>query len=70
MQRQQRSLGLSAFIITAALAVSACKSDGGNSFGSEPLNSQEVLEYDRALNRCIKTGGTRIVKILNQLRCY
>lgn len=42
----------------------------GNDNGSEPVNSKEALDYQKAVIRCLKTGGTRIVKIEGQLRCY
>lgn len=38
--------------------------------GSEPINAAEAREYKRALLRCHKTGGSRIVKIMGKLRCY
>ncbi len=69
-------------IITAAcglmilLSVSACSTGGGsgdisgNDGGSQPVNSQEALDYKKAVVRCYKTGGTRVVKIMGNLRCY
>lgn len=42
----------------------------GNEGGSEPLSDQEALEYQKAVTRCHKTGGSRIVKIKGELRCY
>ena len=57
-------------------------SDGGGSGGkssasiygggesSTAKNPAEEREYKRALLRCYKTGGSRIVKILGKLRCY
>lgn len=58
-----------------------CSSSGGDWGGgggihgeglpsSEPINATEAREYKRALLRCHKTGGTRIVKIMGKLRCY
>lgn len=38
--------------------------------GSEPINSQEALDYKRELASCLKQGGSRIVKIMGKLRCY
>lgn len=38
--------------------------------GSEPINPSESREYKRALLRCHKTGGSRIVKITGKLRCF
>ncbi len=59
------------------LSVSACSTGGGggggvsgNENGSEPINGSESLEYKKAVVRCYKTGGTRVVKIMGQLKCY
>lgn len=50
----------------------ACQSTSvaGNERGSEPVNEQEAIEYRHAVVRCYKTGGTRVVKIMGELRCY
>jgi hypothetical protein len=59
-----------------ALSVFACSTGGGsggvsgNETGSEPVNNTEALEYKKAVVRCYKTGGTRVVKIMGQLKCY
>lgn len=42
----------------------------GNENGSEPINNNEAVEYKKAVVRCYKTGGSRIVKIMGELRCY
>lgn len=42
----------------------------GNEGGSDPLNDQEAYEIQKAVNRCHRTGGTRVVKIKGELRCY
>lgn len=54
------------------LSLSSCFSNqlAGNDNGSEPVNESESVEYKKALLRCYKTGGTRVVKITGQLRCY
>ena len=56
----------------ALLHCVACQGHGisDNDSGSTPLNEQESLEYKKALVRCYKTGGSRIVKIMGELRCY
>jgi len=59
-----------AFVLVMAVQVSGCQSSDVGSGSTEPLNDAEQIEYNRALNRCLKSGGSRIVKILNQLRCY
>jgi hypothetical protein len=42
----------------------------GNDAGSQPINESEKYRYQSALLKCYKTGGSRIVKIEGQLRCY
>lgn len=57
------------FAITAA----SCATGGlvsGNEDGSAPINEQETVQYQKAINRCYKTGGTRVVKIEGKLRCF
>jgi hypothetical protein len=38
--------------------------------GSVPVNHVESVKYRSALIRCHRTGGTRVVKIQGQLRCF
>ena len=38
--------------------------------GSEPINQEEKVAYKRALLQCYHSGGTRIVKIQGNLRCF
>jgi hypothetical protein len=58
----------------AGCALAACQGGGsnvpGNENGSEPINAAESNEYKKAVVRCYKMGGTRVVKIMDQLRCY
>ena len=42
----------------------------GNDGGSAPINDFENRAYKKALLKCYKTGGNRIVKIEGKLRCY
>ena len=59
--------------IICCLAQTACSGQNaitGNEKGSEPINDAEATEYQRAIVRCYKTGGSRIVKIMGELRCY
>ena len=42
----------------------------GNKGGSSPINAQEEVQYKKALLKCYKTGGNRVVKIQGKLRCY
>jgi hypothetical protein len=59
-------------VLGAAALTSACQTGGvaGNDKGSAPINAEEANDYKKAVNRCYKTGGTRVVKIMGQLRCY
>ncbi len=64
--------------LVIAACLTACSGGGGmssseiigNEHGSQPINDTEANEYKRAVVRCYKTGGTRVVKIMGQLRCY
>lgn len=38
--------------------------------GTPPLNKKEEVEYRIAAARCLKTGGTRIVKIYGKITCF
>lgn len=42
----------------------------GNESGSEPVNTNEQREYMKAIRRCHKMGGSRIVKVMGELRCF
>jgi hypothetical protein len=61
-------------LITAALLSVSCQTGAGqvigNENGSSPANMAEVPEYKRAVLRCYKTGGSRVVKIEGRLRCF
>ena len=46
------------FLLTA---MASCASVRGN---------DQAIEYQKSINRCTKTGGTRVVKIKGELRCY
>lgn len=71
MQTITRVLGTA--IITVML-LSACASGSGrvlgNKDGSDPINETESRQYKSQLLKCYKTGGSRVVKIEGQLRCY
>ncbi len=63
----------------AAFSLSGCASGGGgggaggvsgNDAGSDPVNESEAKEYRKAIMRCYKTGGSKVVKIMGELRCY
>lgn len=42
----------------------------GNEGGSKALNAGEGYELQKAVNRCHRTGGSRVVKIKGDLKCY
>jgi hypothetical protein len=42
----------------------------GNELGSAPINRLEVVEYKKAIAKCLRAGGTRVVKIEGRLRCF
>jgi hypothetical protein len=58
------------------LGLAGCQTGGGagsvkgNKGGSKPINQKEAKAYKRAILKCYKTGGSRVVKIKGQLRCY
>ena len=62
--------------LVVLMAISACSTSSGsgevrgNDNGSVPVNENEAVEYQKAINRCTRTGGTRVVKIKGELRCY
>ena len=64
---------LSSMLIAAFSILSACQTGGtvaGNEGGSQPVNEQEGYEMQKAVNRCHRTGGSRVVKIRGELKCY
>lgn len=66
---------LIAFILTSQVLLAACEHGGssqilGNDNGSEPINEQEAKDYQAAILKCYKTGGSRVVKIEGELRCF
>ncbi|MFY7929618.1 MAG: hypothetical protein ACOVS5_12175 [Oligoflexus sp.] len=66
---------IASFSLAISLGLSACASSSGpgivgNEGGSEPINASEEQEYKRAVLKCYKTGGSRVVKIEGRLMCY
>ena len=68
-------------ILSLGFSVTSCMGggaggSGGGSFsqnsesGSSPINATEERDYKRAINKCYKTGGSRVVKVEGQLMCY
>lgn len=69
-----RSL-LCALVFTVFSSFYACQGGGtggvtGNEAGSDPINTEEAKAYKKAVLRCYKTGGSRVVKIEGKLNCY
>lgn len=63
--------------LALTLSLTACAGAGGgsggtkgNENGSSPINKDEENAYKRAINKCYKTGGSRVVKVEGQLMCY
>ena len=72
-----RHIVSSILVISLSSLVISCQSGGisdiaikENDNGSQPINTQEEAAYKRAILKCYKTGGTRVVKITGKLRCY
>ncbi len=65
----------SAPLLALLASLTSCATGGGSSVagndgGSAPVNEGEINEYKRAVHKCYKTGGTRVVKVTGKLRCY
>ncbi len=59
--------------LAVILSLTACaggSSVKGNDGGSTAVNEGEEREYKRAINKCYKTGGSRVVKVEGQLLCF
>ncbi|NRA47004.1 MAG: hypothetical protein HRU09_18810 [Oligoflexales bacterium] len=53
------------------VTLNACATPSASSSdSSKPINDAESQQYKKALLRCYKTGGSRIVKINGVLRCF
>lgn len=63
-------IGTSMLIMVVSGCVGSPLDVAGNEKGSKPVNNEEVTSYKKAIVRCYKIGGTRVVKIEGQLRCY
>ncbi len=67
------ALQLIAILLTsscAGMGDSGSSHPNGNENGSNPINPTEDRNYKRAISKCYKTGGSRVVKIEGQLMCY
>ena len=64
------SLQLVVMLSLTACAGGASSGSNANSAGSSPVNTDEEREYKRAINKCYKTGGSRVVKVEGRLMCY
>jgi hypothetical protein len=65
-------LAVAGILAASTLAVSACSTlqVAGNEEGSLPANENEQRDYMKAVRRCHKMGGSRVVKIQGELRCF
>ncbi len=78
MTRTLRSIFACVLACVGVIPFAACQTGGtpgsaglsGNEMGSEPINDAEANDYKKAVVRCYKTGGTKVVKIMGELRCY
>jgi len=70
---------LTSMLIASFSMLSGCQTGGGgggaggvagNENGTQPVNEQEGYELQKAVNRCHRTGGSRVVKIKGELKCY
>ena len=66
----QSLLGLSALLMIPVMTSCSTLQVVGNEDGSEPNNEIEQREYMKAIRRCHKMGGSRIVKVQGELRCF
>ena len=61
-------------IATFATLVRGCQSSkvdlSANEGGSTPVSEDEAVQYKKALLRCYKSGGSRVVKMMGELRCF
>ncbi|MFK7822738.1 MAG: hypothetical protein AB8G05_01175 [Oligoflexales bacterium] len=70
MDKRYKKLLASIVVFMALNSCASTGSNGGNNQSSKPVNNAEGREYKKALLRCYKTGGSRIVKINGVLRCF
>ena len=65
--------GLKISVLFSISIFGACATTGSlknSGESSRPINQSEETEYKKALIRCHKTGGSRVVKIDGVLRCF
>jgi|GEM_PF-6241999 len=71
-------LSMLGYLFLFSLSITSCQGGGlgessgieGNVGGSEPINPSEERAYKRAILKCYKTGGSRVVKVAGNLMCY
>ncbi len=61
--------GLS-LVVLGACATTGPGNVAGNDNGSAPVNDKETVDYQKAVLKCYKSGGSRVVKITGDLRCF
>ncbi len=61
-----------AILVTGVYLTASCRSFHveGNQGGSLPINEHEFHQMQREVQSCHRAGGTRVVKITGNLRCF
>ena len=61
-----------AILVTGVSLTASCRSFHveGNQGGSLPINEHEFHQMQREVQSCHRAGGTRVVKITGNLRCF
>ena len=59
-------------LVTGVSLTASCRSFHveGNQGGSLPINEHEFHQMQREVQSCHRAGGTRVVKITGNLRCF
>ncbi len=70
MLAKAKTLLLSSLLMLMLQTSCLGPSMGFNEDGSQPVNDEEALAYRRTMQRCHKNGGSRVVKIEGNLRCF
>ncbi len=71
--KEMKRILILGILLTSSIFCLSCAGGGsvpGNEMGSTPISEAERTEYEKAVRRCHKTGGTRVVKIKGDLRCF
>jgi hypothetical protein len=59
-------------LVTGVFLTASCRSFHieGNQGGSLPINEHEFHQMQREVQSCHRAGGTRVVKITGNMRCF